>query len=156
MSKLVPKILIVEDDDLIREIVITILRESGFDIRADSNADDALGRIERKNFDLVIADIDLPGGLNGLRMMQKARERQPGLRCLFISGWYLPIVCDPLIDEFISKPFRPGELLGCVWKVLSGNLPYPRVTIAREECAPAEPRNSGSPQRHKGTGSPCR
>jgi two-component system, response regulator PdtaR len=116
-----------------RETVGSILSQSGFTVRVDANAYAALSRMERKNFDLVVADIDLPGGLDGLRMMQKARERQPGLRCLFISGWSLPVVCDPEIDEFIAKPFRPGELLGCVWKVLSGNVPYPRVTVARAE-----------------------
>ena len=42
-----------------------------------------------------------------------------------------PVVCDPELDDFVAKPFRPFELLGCVWKVLRGNQPYPRLDIAR-------------------------
>jgi DNA-binding response OmpR family regulator len=40
------------------------------------------------------------------------------------------VICDPELDDFVAKPFRPFELLGCVWKVLRGNVPYPRLAIA--------------------------
>jgi DNA-binding response OmpR family regulator len=49
---------------------------------------------------------------------------------LFISGSADPVVCDPELDDFVAKPFRPFELLGCVWKVLRGNLPNPRINVA--------------------------
>jgi two-component system response regulator FlrC len=130
VPKLVPKILIVEDDDQTREVVVDILSDAGFNISCEAAADAALLTLSRERFDLVVADINLAGGMNGLCMMRKARQRFPALRCLFMSAWHMPIVCDPRIDEFIAKPFRPGELVGCVWKVLSGNLPAPRLTIA--------------------------
>jgi DNA-binding response OmpR family regulator len=133
VSKLVPKILVVEDDDQTREVVVDILREGGFTICCEAAADPALSRLGRERFDLVVADINLAGGMSGLCMMRRARERRPELRCLFMSAWHMPVVCDPLIDEFIAKPFRPGELIGCVWKVLSGNLPNPRLTVANDD-----------------------
>ncbi|HTW50505.1 MAG TPA: response regulator [Stellaceae bacterium] len=131
MSNLAPSVLIVEDDDSTREVIGNILRDGGFSICCEATAAAALSRIRRKRFDLVVADINLPGTMNGLGMMQKARQRRPELRCLFTSGWHQPIVCNPQIDEFIAKPFRPSELVGCVWKVLAGNSPNPRVSVAK-------------------------
>jgi DNA-binding response OmpR family regulator len=40
------------------------------------------------------------------------------------------VVGEPALDDFVAKPFRPFELLGCVWKVLRGKLPYPRLDVA--------------------------
>lgn len=131
MPKLAPSILVVEDDASTRETIGSILRDGGFAISCEATANGALSRMKRKRFDLVVADINLSGEMNGLCMMQKARQSRPELRCLFTSGSYQPIVCDPQIDEFIAKPFRPGELVGCVWKVLAGNWPNPRVSIAK-------------------------
>jgi DNA-binding response OmpR family regulator len=131
VSKLVPRILIVEDDDSTRETIGSILRDGGFAICCEATADAGLSRIRRKRFDLVVADINLSGEMDGLCMMQKARQGRPELRCLFTSGSYQPIVCNPRIDEFIAKPFRPGELVGCVWKVLAGNWPNPRISVAK-------------------------
>ena len=133
MPKLVPKILVVEDDDQTRAVVVDMLSDAGFNISCEAAADAALSTLSRKRFDLVVADINLAGGMNGLCMMRKARQRCPELRCLFMSACHMPVVCDPLIDEFIAKPFRPGELIGCVWKVLSGNRPNPRLTIANAD-----------------------
>jgi CheY-like chemotaxis protein len=95
VSKLAPRILIVEDDDSTRETIGSILREGGFATCCEATADAALSRMKQKRFDLVVADINLPGEINGLCMMQKARQRRPELRCLFTSGSYPPIVCTP-------------------------------------------------------------
>jgi DNA-binding response OmpR family regulator len=133
VSQLIPSILIVEDDDSTRETIGRILRDGGFAICCEATAHAALSRMARKRFDLVVADINLSGEMNGLCMMRKARQHRPNLRCLFTSGAYQPVVCDPQMDEFIAKPFRPGELVGCVWKVLAGNWPNPRVSIARPD-----------------------
>ena len=126
-----PAILVVEDDDDVRETISTMLIEAGFRVETAATGWEAIALIEETPFDMVVVDIRLPGGLDGLQMAQHVRERYPALKCLFISGKAEPIVCDPLLDDFVAKPFRRFELLGCVWKVLRGNLPYPRLDIAR-------------------------
>jgi DNA-binding response OmpR family regulator len=126
-----PAVLIIEDDDEVREMVDTVLTDAGFEVMTAATAWEAVALVEEKKFDLMVADIRLPGGLNGLQMAQHVRERHPGLKCLFISGTHDPMICDPELDDFVAKPFRPFELLGCVWKVLRGNVPYPRLDIAR-------------------------
>ena len=124
-------ILVVEDDDEVRDTISELLSERGFKVETAVTGWEALAIIDEQPFDLVVVDIALPGGLDGLRMARSARSRHPALKCLFISGHRGPIICDPKLDDFVGKPFRPIELLGCVWKVLRGNLPQPRLDIAR-------------------------
>jgi DNA-binding response OmpR family regulator len=106
-----------------------MLAGTGFRVETVGNGNEALGMIYRGRFDLVVADIGLPGGLNGLEMAQQARCSKPALKCLFMSGQAAPMVCDPELDDFVPKPFRRSELLGCILKVLQGNQPYPRLDV---------------------------
>ena len=131
MSQSGPAILVLDDDDQVRETISSVLDDAGFEVTTAATGWEALALIEEKNFDLVVADIQLPGGLNGLDVARHVRTRFPALKCLFISGARDPVVCDPELDDFVAKPFRPFELIGCVWKVLRGNQPYPRLDIAR-------------------------
>jgi len=130
LPQAVPAILVVEDDDELRELIETVLADAGLDVRTAATAWEAVALIDERPIDLMVADIRLPGGLDGLQLAQHVRERHPGLKCLFISGAHDPVICDPELDDFVAKPFRPFELLGCVWKVLRGNAPYPRLAIA--------------------------
>jgi DNA-binding response OmpR family regulator len=125
-----PSILVVEDDDDVRETISALLIQAGFCVETAASGWEAIAVIEKRRFDIMVADITLPGGLDGLQMTRHVRMCQPELKCLFISGQALPVVCDPMLDDFIPKPFRPFELVGCVWKILRGNLPYPRLDIA--------------------------
>jgi DNA-binding response OmpR family regulator len=126
-----PAILVLDDDDQVRETIGAMLIDAGFEITTAATGWEAVALIEEKPFDLVVADIQLPGGFDGLDMARHVRMRFPALKCLFISGAHDPVVCDPELDDFVAKPFRAFELLGCVWKVLRGNQPYPRLDIAR-------------------------
>ncbi|HVH81339.1 MAG TPA: response regulator [Stellaceae bacterium] len=123
-------ILVLEDEDQVRDLISEVLAEAGFDVATAATGWEAVALVEEKKFDLIVADIRLPGGLDGLQVAQHLRSRQPGLKCLFVSGQRDPVICDPALDDFIAKPFRPHELLGCVWKVLRGNEPYPRIPVA--------------------------
>lgn len=130
MPENVPVILVLEDDDEVREMIDDVLTSAGLAVTTAATAWEAVALIDERHFDLMVADIRLPGSLNGLQLAQHVRQRHPGLKCLFISGAYDPVICDPELDDFVAKPFRPFELLGCVWKVLRGNVPYPRLSIA--------------------------
>ena len=65
-------------------------------------------------FDLVVTDIALPGGLDGVPMMQRAPALHLGLRCVFMSAGSRPSDPDRRLDEFVAKPFRLAELLRSV------------------------------------------
>ena len=113
-----------------RETISATLSDAGFQVETAVTGWEAIALTEQRRFDMVVADINLPGGLTGLETAQHVRSRHPSLKCLFISGWADPVVCNPELDDFVAKPFRPFELLGCVWKVLRGNLPNPRLNVA--------------------------
>jgi DNA-binding response OmpR family regulator len=131
VKKPAPAILVVEDDNDLRDTICALLTETGFTVETAVTGWEAIAIIDEKPFDMLVTDVQLPGGLDGLQMTRHIRLRHPSLKCLFISGTASPVVCDPELDDFVAKPFRPLELLGCIWKVLRGNVPNPRLDIAR-------------------------
>ncbi|HXC27135.1 MAG TPA: response regulator [Stellaceae bacterium] len=130
MTQRVPAILVLEDEEEVRKTISATLSDAGFQVETAVTGWEAIALIELRRFDMVVAGINLPGGLTGLQTARHVRTRHPALKCLFISGSADPVVCDPELDDFVAKPFRPFELLGCVWKVLRGNLPNPRINVA--------------------------
>jgi CheY-like chemotaxis protein len=85
MPKDAPAILVVEDDEDVRETISEMLKGSGFQVEIAITGLEALAIIDKRPFDLMVADIALPGGLSGLEMTQCALV--PAIRrsnaCLF-------------------------------------------------------------------------
>jgi CheY-like chemotaxis protein len=122
-SKPVPRILVVDDDEDIKDLIAPVLGDAGFTVATASNGWDALKILESEDVDLMVTDVLLPEGLNGVELVIYARARYPTLKSLFISGYSDPVQADPAWDDFVAKPFRPRELLGCVYELLSRELP---------------------------------
>jgi len=123
MLKHLGSILVVDDDDAVRETIRSLLDDEGFNVTAAATGWAALDLSEVGEFDLAVVDILLGGEFDGLDLAQCIRARHPTLRCLFISGNYHPVTEDPDRDDFVSKPFRGYELLGCVWELLQRKVP---------------------------------
>jgi CheY-like chemotaxis protein len=100
-----------------------VLSGAGFTVTTASTGWDALKILENEDVDLMVTDVLLPEGLNGVELVIYARARYPTLKSLFISGYSDPVEADPAWDDFVAKPFRPRELLGCVYELLSRQLP---------------------------------
>ena len=115
-------VLVVDDDEGVRELVETLLSDAGFAVASANDGTTALEIFERQAVDLAVVDMRLPGGLNGLETVRRARARQPDLKALFISGVDpIPSRRDPDREDFVSKPFSGHELLGCVFELLLRN-----------------------------------
>jgi two-component system response regulator MprA len=123
MQQLPPRVLVLEDDDQVRSVVTETLRGHGMRVDTAGDGLTALEKIDAGDFDLIIADVRLPGGLDGLDTVRCARARHPCLRSLFISGKVMPTLEDPEADAFVMKPFVCQELLGCVWELLLREVP---------------------------------
>ena len=108
------RVLVVEDDEQVRELVEMLLTEAGLTVVTAATGEEALERLERDEFALIVMDIVLPGRLDGISTAREARARYPSLKSLFISGRLRP----PHTDDFVSKPFLAHELVGCVWELL--------------------------------------
>jgi len=117
-------ILLVEDEDSVRSVVSRLLRRLGFDVVAAPDAETALDLFEEAagRFDLVVTDIVMPG-LSGIEMADVMRERYPGTRFLFVSGYtsreFSGTPSAPP-QPFLAKPFTMEELRSRVHAALKG------------------------------------
>ncbi len=118
------KVLLVEDNDMVRAVTRRILTRGGFVVAAAVDATDALQQCELTGFDvdLVITDIEMPG-MSGTQLAERIRLVRPGLRILFISGHPEErVLRDGVLQAgaaFLEKPFTPNELLEKAREVLS-------------------------------------
>jgi DNA-binding response OmpR family regulator len=119
MNPVQREILVIDGDERTRTLIEQTLAEQGFTVTAVRDGASALRRIEAKPFALVVAEIRLPGSLDGMTTLQYARAQQPGLKCLFTSGFAPARPLNNLdLDDFIAKPFRRRELVGCVFELI--------------------------------------
>jgi signal transduction histidine kinase/ActR/RegA family two-component response regulator len=110
------RILIIEDEAQVLEVMIDLICDLGFEVVSATNGKAALALVNASlPFDLILSDIMLPGGLTGLDIATKIRESRPEQKFLFTSGYAgETLLADFDVDlaaNFIAKPFRTRELL---------------------------------------------
>jgi signal transduction histidine kinase len=108
-------ILIVEDDALVREYVVTQISSLGYDTLAASNAAEALAIIDGpERIDLMFTDVIIPGGMNGRQLAIEALTRRQGLKILYTSGYTEnAIVHHGRLDAgvlLLPKPYLSSDL----------------------------------------------
>ena len=110
------RILLVEDEESVREFILRILTKNGYQVFKAETAEEALDIFNREkgNFDLIFSDIVLPDK-NGVQMMLEFLTMKPGLNVIFSSGYADEKSQWPVIQErgfkFIQKPYTTPELL---------------------------------------------
>ncbi len=116
------RVLVVEDFDALRALVIRVLTLEGHDVVGVGTAAAALALSANETFDLLLTDHDVPGG-NGTDIARWSVAHNPALRVLFVSGsagatldLEVPGVT---VVRFLQKPFGIDELALCVHEVLS-------------------------------------
>jgi PAS domain S-box-containing protein len=108
-------ILLVEDNDGMREIAEAQLRALGYEVATAPGAADALALLRSdRRIDLLLTDIVMPGGLDGRELALRAREVRPHLKVLFTSGFTEAAIASSIQRDFggamISKPYRHADL----------------------------------------------
>jgi PAS domain S-box-containing protein len=106
------KILMVDDDENILEVVEETLRDMGFDVVAARRGFEALEVLQQHDdIDVLFTDVAMPGDLSGLELARRARETHPRLVILLASGYASNSLPDlPARCEFVSKPYRVADL----------------------------------------------
>jgi PAS domain S-box-containing protein len=106
-------IFVVEDNPNVRKTVIRQLRDLGYkSVEADSGAS-ALHMVEEGvQFDLLLTDVIMPGGLTGYQLADQLRENRPDLKVLFTSGYteLAQSADQPAPGPLLSKPYRKQDL----------------------------------------------
>ncbi len=113
-------ILVVDDEDALRTIVYHELVANGFDVDIAEDGDNALKKLSKKRFDIVILDIYMPN-VDGMEVLRKIREKNLADKVIMLTGVNeLKIARDSLAlgaNDFITKPYDFNNLLACINRV---------------------------------------
>jgi PAS domain S-box-containing protein len=119
------RILLVEDDDLVRKYALDVLSGLGYAVTVAKDGDEALEVIKRgTEFDLLFTDVVMPGNLSGPRLAFEAQLMQPGILILFTSGCADHSTADDAGIEFgsnlLHKPYDQASLAKKIRTLLDG------------------------------------
>jgi putative two-component system response regulator len=111
------RILIIDDEQVVRDLIVDILAVAGYEPHAVSTPDEALAALGASELDLVISDIFMRD-LSGLQLLEEVRRRHPSMPVVLITGRGThAIVSEALAagaDGLVMKPFSQAELLRAV------------------------------------------
>jgi two-component system, NtrC family, response regulator PilR len=116
-----PRILIVEDDQTFRETVCELLRDVGYKVKGARTLRKATKRLTKHDFDLVLTDVHI-GSNSGFEVIQITHEKRPTAKIMMMSARTDPELVEQGLQSgaarFIAKPFRLNELLNAIEELL--------------------------------------
>ncbi len=121
------RILLMDDEEIIREVFVDMLRNTSYRIDLAVNSGEALekflaARQAGDPYDLLFLDLTGPGDIGGIRTLEKIRAIDPDAVAIAISGYSISEVCNHPdrfhFHDFLSKPFRTDDLLHVIGKNL--------------------------------------
>ena len=128
------KILVVDDEKGICQNVEKILKKNNYDVTQAVSAQDALEKMARHSFALLISDIVMPGK-NGLELLKLVKKEWPLTKAIMMTAYASTDTAMKAIRlgalDYVAKPFTPAEMRSTVEKALSGALT--ETTVAPEE-----------------------
>lgn len=115
-----PPVLVVEDEVLVRMLITDTLTARGFAVFEASSAEEAMPILSaRPDIQVMFADINMPGSLDGLQLARAAADLRPELRIMITSGQIDPEASDlPPNARFLPKPFSSQGLIWAIDEVL--------------------------------------
>lgn len=118
------KVLLVDDDENVREVLRMGLDHAGFMVDSADCCDAALNLARSKSYDLAVVDIIMPGK-SGLETAIELKQIQPGIKFIVISGYSPPETIDVFraigVKSFLNKPFAISELIVEINRVMGIN-----------------------------------
>jgi YesN/AraC family two-component response regulator len=122
MSDAKVDILVVDDEEVMRELLEDVLALEGFSVATAEDGKAALIRVKECQPSLVISDIKMPR-MNGFELLKVLKERYPNLRVIVMTGYSDDFtVRDALrlsADEYIIKPFNTKDIMAVVKSVMN-------------------------------------
>jgi len=109
-----PSILVVDDDSDVLEMADCFFREAGVDVHCAENGAEALEKIQKKHFAVMLTDFNMPG-MNGLELTEKVRSIAPQVQIIMATGHPSPELSDLAmqagITTVLAKPVQLDALL---------------------------------------------
>lgn len=107
------EILILDDEPIVGKRLKPALEKSGCLVETFHDPRQALGRIEEKEFDIVVTDIKMDD-IDGIQVLEQVARKSPRTRVIIITGYAMMSLAREAMDkgafDFIAKPFRPDDL----------------------------------------------
>src|SRR5713226_1517732 len=132
-----PRILLAEDDDAVRDMLRETLERDGFEVVAVASVREALSRIAAENFDLLLSDLHMPHAGDGFTVVSAMRHTHPNAVTLVLSGY--PAIDEALsairlqADEVLVKPIEIASLRELIREKLAN--PVARRPVPTESVA---------------------
>ena len=119
------RILVVEDDPLQADVLFHAFRKPGYTVTHENNGKRADHLLAANEFDVVILDLTVPGGMGGRETMEKLLKIDPAVKAIVCSGYSN----DPIMTEYakygfrgvIAKPYEPEELGKTLCRIIAGS-----------------------------------
>jgi DNA-binding NtrC family response regulator len=120
-AEVTARLLVIEDDEVLRQLLIDVLSEQGYRVEAAETGEEGLNAMERDVFDVILLDINLPG-MDGMDVLRLAPARQPDAQVVMMTAFG---TVDTAVEamkqgafDYINKPFSTDELLLTIRRAL--------------------------------------
>lgn len=115
------RILVIDDEDPVREILTKILLSKGYQVATASNGEEGIQRFKQEAFDLVFTDLGMPK-ISGWEVGKRIKQLNPKIPVAMITGWGMELNREKMkengIDLVVSKPFNFEEVVKIVSEAL--------------------------------------
>ncbi len=116
-----PKILVIDDQKPLREVITLALKREGYEVEAFRDGRSALERMEQERFNVVITDLRM-NGTDGMEVLRKVKRLYPETSVIIITAYAsLGVITDAMRDnahDFFTKPIRISELTASIRRAL--------------------------------------
>jgi len=133
----VEKIMVVDDEMGICQNVEKILKKNKFEVTRAQSAQEAMEKMAKESFSLLISDIVMPG-MNGLELLKLVKKEWPLTKAVMMTAYASTDTAMKAIRlgalDYIPKPFTPDELRNTVDRALSGKLSEVQIPEAEKEA----------------------
>ncbi len=117
-----PRILIVDDEPIVREAIRDWLVDAGYSVTTAETGERALEIVAEQDFGLVILDVRLPGK-TGIRVLQEMKEMKPDIKAIIITAYASPDMRTEAMElgaiHYLTKPIAPDQLEKLAQEALS-------------------------------------
>ena len=108
------KILVVDDDEIVREVIISLLSSEGYAVRSAKDGLDAIEILNKENINLVITDLRMPGA-DGIEVLKEAIKMDPDRAVIILTAYGTLDTALKAIREgaydYMTKPFKMEEMI---------------------------------------------
>jgi CheY-like chemotaxis protein len=108
------RVLVVEDEELVRTVAVAALEEAGFQVIEATTGEDAMAHCDERIADILFTDIMLPGKITGWDIAEHCRKRDPHLPVVYATGYSWPKPRFVSGSRFLQKPYTPTHIVDAI------------------------------------------